>query len=106
MDNCLNFLKIVPTNYEIKVLVSLLVFANDPGDLGSKQGRVISKTQKMVLDASLLNSQHYKVRIEGQVEQSREGFCVLPLHLGVVAIEKGAFGSRSHYGHQLLLLFN
>ena len=44
----------------------------------------------MVLDASLLNTQHYKVWIEGKVEQSRE---FTPLHLGVVAIEKGAFGS-------------
>ena len=35
---------------------------------------VIPKTQKMVLDAILLNT---------------------PLHLGVVAIEKGAFGSPS-----------
>ena len=35
------------------------------GDLGSIPGRVISKTQKMVLDASLLNTQHYKVRIKG-----------------------------------------
>ena len=48
----------------------------------------------MVLDASLLNTQHYKVRIKGKVKQSREG--VAPsLHLGVVAIEKGAFGSPS-----------
>ncbi len=37
------------------------VFANAPGDLGSIPGRVIPKTQKMVLDASLLNPQHYKV---------------------------------------------
>ena len=29
-------------------------------------GQVISKTQKMVLDASLLNTQHYKVRIKGK----------------------------------------
>ena len=35
-------------------------------------GRVIPKTQKMVLDAALLNTQHYKVRIKGKVEQSRE----------------------------------
>ena len=35
------------------------VFANGPGDLGSIPGRVIPKTQKMVLDASLLNTQHY-----------------------------------------------
>ena len=33
----------------------------------------IPKTQKMVLDSSLLNTQHYKVRIKGKVEQYREG---------------------------------
>ena len=48
------------------------VFANGQGDLGSISGRVIPKTQKMVLDASLLNTQRYKVRIKGKVEQSRE----------------------------------
>ena len=47
-------------------------FANGPGDLGSISGRVIPKTQKMVLDASLLNTQQYKVGIKGEVEQSRE----------------------------------
>ena len=36
------------------------VFANGPGDQGSIPGRVIPKTQKMVLDATLLNTQHYK----------------------------------------------
>ena len=41
------------------------VFANGLGDLGSIPGRVIPKTQKMVLDASLLNTQHCKVRIKG-----------------------------------------
>ena len=35
-------------------------------------------TQKMVLDASLLNTQHYKVRIKGKVEQSRERISALP----------------------------
>ena len=35
------------------------VFANGPGDLVSIPGRVIPKTRKMVLDASLLNTQHY-----------------------------------------------
>ena len=33
---------------------------------------VIPKTQKVVLDTSLLNTQHYKVRFKGKVEQSRE----------------------------------
>ena len=66
------------------------VFANDPGDRGSIPGQVIPKTQKkkIVLDASLLNTQHYKVRIKSKEEQSREWSCTLPLYLGVVAIEK------------------
>ena len=57
------------------------VFANGPGDLGSIPGRVISKTKKMVLDASLLNTQHYKVRIKDKVEQSRERSSALPYTL-------------------------
>ena len=43
------------------------VFTNGPGDRVSIPGRVIPKTQKMVLDATLLNSQHYKVWIKGKV---------------------------------------
>ena len=43
-------------------------FANGPGDLGSIPGRIIPKTQKMVLDATLLNTQHCKVKIKGEVE--------------------------------------
>ena len=34
----------------------------------------------MVLDASLLNTQHYKVRIKGKVEQSREVVAPSPTH--------------------------
>ena len=71
------------------------VFANGPGDLGSILGRVIPKSQKMVLDATLLNTQHYKVKIKGKVKQSREWSSALPLQLSVVAIEKGAFRSPS-----------
>ena len=48
------------------------VFPNGPGDLGSIPGRVIPKTLKMVLDTSFLNTQQYKVCIEGKVEQSGE----------------------------------
>ena len=47
------------------------VFANGPEDRGSIPGQVIPKTQKMVL-AALLNALHYKVKIEGKVEQSME----------------------------------
>ena len=48
------------------------VVASGPGDLGSVPGRVIPKTQKMVFDATLLNTQHYKERIKGKEGQSRE----------------------------------
>ena len=48
------------------------VFADGPGDRGSISSRVIPKTQKMILDTSLLNCQHYKIGIKGKVEQSRE----------------------------------
>ena len=58
--------------------LAVRVFTNGPWDLGSIPGRVIPKTLKMVLDASLLNTQHYKVRIKGKVEQSREWSSALP----------------------------
>ena len=48
------------------------VFPNGPGNQGSILGRVIPKTQKIVLDVALLNTQHHKVSIKGKVEQSRE----------------------------------
>ena len=46
------------------------VFANGPGDLGSIPGRVIPNTFKMVFDTSLLNTQQYKVCIEGKKKRS------------------------------------
>ena len=57
------------------------VFANGPGDLGSIPGRVIPKTLKMELDTTLLNTQHYKLRFKGKVEQSREWSSALPYTL-------------------------
>ena len=39
---------------------------------------VIPKTQKMVLDAFLLNIQHYKVWVKGKVEQSKKKSSALP----------------------------
>ena len=61
--------------------IMVRVFANGPEDLGSIPGRVIPKTQKMVLDATLLNTQHYKVRIKGKGEQLRERSSALPYTL-------------------------
>ena len=75
------------------------VFANGPGDLGSTPGRVIPKTQKMVLDASLLSTQHYKVRIKGKVEQSRKGVAPSPTHW-CSSYRKGSLRVTLDYGRQ------
>ena len=53
------------------------VLANGPGDRVSVPGLVIPKTQKMILDTSLLNTQYYKVCIKVKMEQSREKSSVL-----------------------------
>ena len=55
------------------------VFANGTGDQGSIPCRVIPKTQKTVLDGTLLNTQHYKVHIKGKVEQSKNGVAPSPI---------------------------
>ena len=57
------------------------VFANGPGDLSSIPGRVTPKTQKMIVDASLVKTQYYKARIKGKVEQSKEKSSFLPYAL-------------------------
>ena len=80
------------------------MFANGPGDLGSIPGRVIPKTQKMELDASLLNTQHYKVRIKGKVEQSREGVAPTSTHW-CSSYRKGSLRVTLDYGRQLYLLY-
>ena len=82
--------------------LAVTVFANGPGDLGSIPGRVIPKTQKMVLDASLLNTQHYKVRIKGKVEQSREGVAPSPTPW-CSSYRKRSLRVTLDYGRQLYL---
>ena len=71
------------------------VFATSLGDRVFNNRSSHTKDSKMVLDASLLNTQHDKVRIKGKVKQSSEWSSVPSLHLSVLAIEKGAFGSPS-----------
>ena len=79
-SNAVNILEFKNVFWLYILIVGVRVFANGPGDLGSIPGRVIPKTQKIVPDASLLNTQHYKVRIKGKVEQSREGVAPSPTH--------------------------
>ena len=61
--------------------IMVRVFANGLRELSSIPGLVIPKTQKMVRDAALLNTQHYKIQIEGKVDQSRERSSTLPYTL-------------------------
>ena len=95
-------LYMVISNFHIFGL-AVRVFANGPGDLGSIPGRVIPKTQKMVLDTSLLNTQHYKVRIKGKVEKSREGVAPSPTPW-CSSYRKGSLRVTLDYGRQLYLL--
>ena len=53
-------------------------FAIGGGDRGSILGRIIPKTQKMVLHAALLITQYYKVRIKSKVVQSKERSSAFP----------------------------
>ena len=70
--------------------IMVRVFCNGSGNLGSISGRVIPKTQKIVLDPSLTLS---IIRYRSRVKWSNPKKGVMPfLHLGVVAIEKRAFG--------------
>ena len=49
-----------------------------PGRPGFNPRSSHTKDSKMVLDAALVNTQHYKVRIKGKVEQSSERSSALP----------------------------
>ena len=75
-DYHINGLHLFWESFECDIMFT--VFAHGPGDLGSIPGRVIPKTLKMVLDASLLNIQ---VRIKGKVEKSKDRSSALPYTL-------------------------
>ena len=79
------------------------VFANGPGDRGSIPGQVIPKTQKMVLDTTLLNTQHYKVRIKVKWNNPGKGVVPFPIPW-CSSYRKGCLRVTLDYGHQLYLL--
>ena len=76
--------------YFIYICIVLVgrVFANGPGDWGSIQGQVITKTQKMIPPCLTLSIIRYVSRVSGAI-QGKEWHSLL--HLSVVTIEKGAF---------------
>ena len=59
--------------------LAVRLFAKGLGDQVSIPGRVIPKTQTMILDASFLNTQHYEL----WVEQSKKRCSALPYTLGL-----------------------
>ena len=95
--NFINICTIIRGNWTIGPMSR--VFANGLGDQGSIPGRVIPKTQKMLLDSALLNIQHYKVRIKGKEEQSRERSSVLPYtsNMSLSSEIRYRLEMRSHY---------
>ena len=76
------------------------VFANGAGDLGSVSGRVIPKTQKMVLDASLLNHHYYKVWIKVKWVDPGKGVAPSPTPW-CSSYRKGSLQVTLDYSHQL-----
>ena len=68
-------------------------WCNGSSDEQRNRSTRVRTFKKMLLDTSLLNTQYYKVRIKGKMEQSRERRSALPYTLNwiVVAIEKGCW---------------
>ena len=87
------YVKWVPT-------ASLTPVRQWPGRPGFNPRSSHTKDSKMVLDDSLLNTQHYKVRIKGKVEQSREGVAPSPTPW-CSSSRKGSLRVTLDYGRQL-----
>ena len=62
------------------------------------------RLKKLYLMPPLLNTQHYKVRIKGKVEQSREGVAPSLTHW-CSSYRKGSLRVTLDYGRQLYLLY-
>ena len=76
------------------------VFVNWPW--GSIPGQVIAKTQKMALDASLLNTKHLKVWIKGKVKQNRKNRSTLPYTSMWLLFEKEPLGRLQLWSSTLI----
>ena len=80
------------------------VFANGTVDLGSISGRVIPKTQNMLLDTSLLNTQHCKVQIKGKWGNPGKEVAPSPKPC-CGSYRKGSLRVTLDYGRQLICLY-
>ena len=71
-DNMIDIsFSVTPSTFQHMIFIGLVgrVFANGLEDRDSIPAQVIPKTEKMVLDSSLLNTQHYN---NSKMEQSSE----------------------------------
>ena len=83
--------------------IMVRVFATGPGDQGSIPGRVIPKTQKMVLDASLFDTQHYMYGSRVKWVNSGEEVAPSPTPW-CSSYRKGSLQITLDYGRQLYYL--
>ena len=92
--------------WPIDILIRVLI--NGLGDQSSIPGQVMPKTQKMVLDAFLLNTQHYKVQIKGKWSNPVKEVALSPLHLGMVLFTnpsvRAGYDTRSIFKQSLTSL--
>ena len=64
--------------YKKKYCIMVSVLTNGLGDRGSILGRLVWKTQKMVLDTSFLPTLHYKAQINGKWSNSEKRVAFSP----------------------------
>ena len=67
-----------PLTNTLTILTNEPVYWSNEESVRQWSGRPRFKTLKMVHDAALLNTHHYKVRIKDKVEQSRKWSSALP----------------------------
>ena len=81
------------------------VLTNGLGDRGSIPGHH-TKDPKMILDAALLSTQHYKVRIKCKVEQSWKWGSALPYTSVLYLLKREPSGHPQLRSPTLLTLFD
>ena len=65
-----------PYDCGIHICMMVRVFVNGLGDRGSILGRAYQRLKKMVLDAFLLNTRHYNVRIKSKCSNPGRGVAI------------------------------
>ena len=88
------------TVHNLAISLMSRVFFDGSGDLGSISGRVIPKILKIVLDAALLSTPHYKVRMKGKEDSPGNGVA-LSSTPRCYSYWEGSLRVTLDYGHQL-----